>query len=40
MADRPTQRERLRTILAGKPIVCARELRDAGIAACERLAAR
>jgi predicted transcriptional regulator of viral defense system len=33
MADQPTQRERLRTILAGKPIVRAQELRDAGIAA-------
>ena len=32
MADQPTQRERLRTILAGKPIVRAQEFRDAGIA--------
>lgn len=33
MTDQPTQRERLRTILTDKPIVRARELRDAGIAA-------
>lgn len=32
MTGQPTQRERLRNILAGKPIVRAQELRDAGIA--------